>query len=213
MIIKGFPKQHMELDMPNIGELFCQPMFMFVSADDLFKQNEFMRYLLTYAPIKNDMKYVTVITYTQFLNPNVRTIQRSRGLEPGSWHIDGYQNGSRVHMLQSECSSMTEFNVEEFTVFDQCFESEEALWSYLNTLKLPARKIDPNRFVTFDTHPHRSTTPKEREFRFMFRVLESNTRPPRTLEQARIRTSSVYGESGSMPSIEQDGGGSIKIYL
>jgi hypothetical protein len=209
--LEGFPTQVGEkLNLPNIGSLQLQPMFMAASANDVYKHGgEILRNLLNSTPLKNNKKHVVVTTYTQFLVPGFRAVLNKNGFED-EWHVDAsispLTSTDTIHLLTSECSALTEFN-KESVILDveeniNTVEFANYLTSNSTSLNIVPQKMEPNRFITFGRHAHRATNPKEHELRFFFRVAESDHFEPRTIDKSRMRNSNIFKDGKIFINVE-----------
>jgi hypothetical protein len=180
LIAPGFPREvgH-QIDLPDIGELLFAPFFQGISADDYLNYaTDFQKSLFARVPLRNDRRYVTVRSGVWLLEPGTRShVNRF-----GDWHIDGLLNKGfreRYHILSSSCTALTEFNC---NALEEEFMEGETYNGILNRLAKEARirgqAILPNRIYTFDDHIHRAVDPGRIEFRFFFRVQESDDAPP-----------------------------------
>jgi hypothetical protein len=180
--------------LPDIEELLFLPNLSYMSADDCFYENEVFRHLIQHAPIKNDRKYVLVESRLQYLSPNVISVPR------GYWHVDtssfSDSRGDRTHLLISECTARTEFTKGEIhlDLFDEeASINEVEVYLNRNQHLFESEAIESNRFITFGAkHLHRCIKASKNEFRFMFRVLETDYIKPNPTERARLYTSCVY---------------------
>jgi hypothetical protein len=181
-IVPGFPEEVSDyIELPDIAELLCfTPMFGRISAEDLRKHGgENLRYLLDKAPIKNDRKYVSIITYTQMLYPEVASIASMVGDPEQHWHRDGnsgdvYSRNSHIHLFLSKCTALTEFNAEPFEI-DLDDKDGKSFNLKLKEYEIKGKQMESNKFVTFGPHVHRRVEVKRPQFRFMFRITESDT--------------------------------------
>lgn len=221
--IPGFPEDIGErIELPDIAELLVMPMFSNVSADDLRKYGtDFQRELLDKTPIRNTTKHVAVKSFVQFLYPEIGACDIK--IDPkyqNEWHIDYDLSGDDVfwHIITSECTSRTEFNVNP--LYLEC--PSDKIRAYLNAnadkLGLEGRKIDAERFCTFTSHIHRPAPPLKPEFRFFFRVQETSFKAPEPIERARMVSSegrfggtTVHRDGKTVPNLAHDRDG-IKIY-
>lgn len=207
----GFPSEISEkIEMATVPELMYMPIYQYVSVEDAYKYGgEFYRKLLDAAPIKNDRKNAILTAKLQYLNPNSLSI---KFLE--NWHGDGernpFESKDRIHLLISDCTAITEFNTNEFEIEMEENETQADLNDRLKNYDFPfeAKSIEPNKFITFDiSHIHRAVAAKKPEFRFMFRIIESNSLNPSPYEKANLRMSHVYKEINGklleVPNIEK----------
>jgi hypothetical protein len=193
--IKGFPEEIGQfIDLPDIAELLLMPMFDNISAEDLRKHGtEFQKFLLDKVPLRNTTKYVAIKSFVQFLYPGIGACDIK--IDPkfqDEWHIDFDIMPNRDfvwHILTSECTSRTEFNINPSNiVVDDLRDARRILNEKQDQLNLVGKKIDSNKFCTFNTHVHRPTPPKKPEFRFFFRVQETSYLIPKPIELATMKT-------------------------
>ena len=133
------------------------------------------------------------------------------------WHMDSiyfdrkrkdYLNHEITHYLISDCTAMTEFNS---SAFDFEWDGDDLVdlmkWINFNINSLPVipKKIEPNKFITFQEHLHRASIAKHHEFRYTFRVTESDTFQGLHSDRSVIDTSFTYmtqaGNYQSTPSL------------
>lgn len=194
----GFPDEiGEELKLPDIAELLVMPMFNNISAEDLRKHGtDFQRYLLDKTPLRNTTKYIAVKSFVQFLYPGIGACDIK--IDPkyqDEWHIDYDPRGNEFywHILTSECTSRTEFQINPITVMT---DGKRAVRQVLNEdaekLGLKGKRIPPNRITTFTNHIHRPTPPKKPEFRFFWRVQETDYLTPLPVERARMMTGDEF---------------------
>lgn len=207
----GSPEVGKELELPDIAELLFVPMFMGADVEDAYKYGgEIYRKFLDLTPLKNDKKYVTLTSYIQYLDPSIDTIKFLN-----CWHIDGSNSiftcDERNHFLISDATCRTEF-IENDVLVDLPVSAQynSSANSYLNDnaekFGFIPKSIEPNRFVTFTAHhPHRAVKPKRREFRWIFRVTESDDKQanPEGISKALNNTSYAFVDDKKLPNIEQ----------
>lgn len=221
--IPGFPAEIGNyIDLPDIPELLLMPMYNNISADDFYKHGtEFQRYMLDQVPLRNRTKHVVLKWFIQFLYPEIGACDIK--IDPkyeNEWHIDADVSGGEYywHIITSPCTSRTEFNINPFKLDVE----QGQIRAYLNAaekeLGLVGRKIDSNKFCTFTNHVHRPAPPEKPEFRFFFRVQETNFLPPLPFERSkmfsvgdRFMGSTVHYKGKQMPNLDQNEKG-ITIY-
>lgn len=195
----GFPKEvGKEIELPNIAELLLYPFFLDISADEFYKHGtDLHRKLINSAPLKHDMKYVTVTSHIQLLSPGVRAVYNKIGYNL-EWHIDSKFHddaNDRFHILMTDCSALTEFNESEVNVEVDSEIGHFDFLRYINDneekLGLKPRKVEPNKFTTFTNHIHRAIDPIQHEFRYFIRIIESNNKAPGPKEKSFNNHSSV----------------------
>lgn len=200
--LQGFPEMSDKIELPNIATLINMPWFQYADIDDVYKYGgETARYLLSKTPLSFKKKYTLIANRVQYLNPSRMSIKYV-----GRWHTDssGYPLASEeddtVHLLISKCTAITQFNTVpvELAPFD-IGTRNHVINHYMeenkDKLGLIARDIEPERFVTFDhRHAHRAVQAKEEEFRFMWRVIESDKFAPISYPQCSVDRSYSYNE-------------------
>lgn len=202
----GFPEQVGEyIDFPNDGELLQYPYFNWALAEEVREHGtEFQKSLLDRAPLRNNKKYVYVVNSFRYLYPGIFANLPEFGPR-NEWHTDGLLADNFVHIIMSDVSCRTEFNTTPFTLE---VPEEELNNGYTWFLKegmekdkewgLSPRQVDGQRFVTFTNHVHRASIPSKYEFRFFFRVIETDS-------DARLRSrgpSPVTYNSGVYQNVE-----------
>jgi hypothetical protein len=207
--IPGFPTEVSEpIELPDIGELLMYPAFHGISGDDFLKHaTEFQRYLFNKIPLKNDKKNVIVRSGVWLLKPRTR----SHVSNTGDWHFD---SDPRVFILSSPCSALTEFNLNPLVIQSSSDETRLALGNRISRspkkFGVVGRQIDPGRIYTFEEHLHRAVDPKRIEFRFFFRVKETDEPPVLTVPVTQLYLHSVDGPE--RPHIEYSPG-KVSIYF
>jgi hypothetical protein len=201
----GFPTQaESKIELPDIAELLEQNFHEGVSCDDLYKYgSQIYRDILDKTPLGNDRKYAVLTARVQILRPNEISIKYH-----DDWHVDGQNSffdcNNRIHLLVSNCTSLTEFNVNPFELEVQDNAKLDDINKIVNKMDLTPKSIEPNRFYTFDVkNAHRAVNPSRTEFRFMFRIIESNTHEPRMYKESMKNSSHIYkiGKRDSDPNI------------
>ncbi|WP_336784175.1 hypothetical protein [Paenibacillus illinoisensis] len=201
-ILEGFPLVHdIALDMPTVAELLSVPVYDRCSAEDFYRHGgEIARYFLDKAPIKNDMKYVNIWTSLQLLKPGVGTIKYKH-----NWHVDGskvpFNAYDRLFLVVSDCTATTEFNKDRIELFVDSEITHQEYDKYINDnadeIGIVGKRIPANQFVEFTAgHAHRATNPEKEEFRFMFRICESDELPSQHISKSRLLGSYIYSEVG-----------------
>lgn len=209
--IDGFPEQGDLLELPNIAELLFTPMFNSIDIDDLRKHGtDFHRYLIDQCPIRGNHKYISIDSSVQFLNPDKASLgSRYRKGHIHEWHIDGIKriadHPGVFHLLMTNCSSLTAFNVKPLT-FD--LEENRGIREFgimLNDrqeeLGLAGQRMRPNRFIAFTNHIHTSRPATQHEFRFTFRITESDIIEPLPLNESMIDRTYIYGVDGDISTM------------
>lgn len=203
------------IEFPDIAELLTYPFFFKVSAEDLRKEGtDFHRKLLDHTPLNNNTKYISIYSNVQFLHPNVDpNLRKLRGTYDNEWHTDrdpGNNFNSTWHIIMNNCTARTEFNMNEIEVDEEDYYDK----NYLNIVKhfntkyidkIIGKKCEPFRVHTFGSHHlHRSTMAEKPEFRFFFRVMETDFLPPFPVDTAKYYSSTVQDLNGrTIESISQ----------
>lgn len=174
--ISGMPVEGKELSMENYGTLLVLPWFQYLDIEQAKETCGFYRYLLDNAPIVGDKKRILVTARLQYLVPNSMSIQYA-----DDWHVDGNITGEfedRIHLFVSPATAMTQFNSAPITLEVDALDYlaiNNQVSQNCEHMNKNAQTIKPNRFYTFDkSHVHRAVRPKQPEFRFMFRIVETD---------------------------------------
>lgn len=211
VVIPSYPKVSDYIELPAVDELLKVPMFHRASLDDAYRVGgEVIRYLIDKTPLIGTYRYQSLQVHCQLLNVGYTTFPTYRErFSVLDWHVDTddiYTNQSVIHLLENDVTCTTVFNE---TPNEIEFEGSTLdYWQYLNDheeeLGLKGRKMEPNKFATFSTHPHHGSLPQQQEIRFFFRVSESNVVAPAHLSQTRRRASYIYDSNSQMHvSVEQ----------
>jgi len=194
--VKGFPSEISDyIELPNMAELLMYNQFFDISAEAVMKYgSDFHRHLLNRTPLRNDKKHVSVMSQIRIMLPSMRSCTRCDDDPNNEWHIDCelseknlknhvyHRPTDRIHLLSNEVTCPTEFLEKDIEVdfdHDQPY-SDFIKWFKKEKIHLLSPKSMPsNKIVTFDSNLHRATNPKQIEFRYMFRVVETDReRPP-----------------------------------
>jgi len=202
---KGFPwRVSNYIEIPRIEELLLMPFVNSIDAESLYKiGGDFYREILDKAPITNSKKYVSVQASVKLLTPSVSPVINDYALDR-EWHVDGNDNFIEddviMHIISNKTSSMTEFNT---TPFEEWYDTANDLIAECNDMnsvthkKLVGKKIEPNKIYTFNnTDIHRANRVVKPEFRFFFRIVESD------LDEPNNNFGNSYVFHGSRESIE-----------
>lgn len=194
-VVQGFPTEiSPELDPPEMAEMLGAPQFMRAPLESVLERgSEWQKQLLEATPFRHDKKYAMVSCGVHIQAPGYRTLAVGGAGVAGphhDWHIDGeraddhLEHEERVFLLQTECSSLTQFNEHSFVV-----EAPEAvvrdrlllaqhIRSRAEAYGVRGRAVPPNRIVTFTSHLHRPIVARRAEFRFFWRARESDHAEP-----------------------------------
>jgi hypothetical protein len=213
LLLKGFPSEVGEkIEIPNIAELMFMPQFANARLDDVYRFcNDDLKNMIDKAPLKNDKRYVTISAQLQLATPNTRTVFNKIGYKD-EWHIDGKSEGPsngdlRAHLLLSDCNCRTEFNLNPLEIEIPDNIDLRSFNEYINAnqeeLGLIPKKMDSGKFVTFDSHMHRTSPPLGKEFRYILRIVESDGFFGDSLHDSYAPMSFVYDIHRKVKSIEQ----------
>lgn len=201
---EGFPtlkiSEHIEL--PSIAELLRNPCFNMADIEDVYKNGgEINRYLLSKTPLTNTKKYVTVYTFLQYLEPKVLPVPSS------DWHCDGvnspYYSDDLFHTMMNNTSlCSTHFLENEVEVeiddsidvrnmrhrdFRKFIHENGDSWGF------KTKEVEPNKMYSWNCrHPHKAQNPIRKEFRFFWKVCESDFHKPAPYDVARKNASVVF---------------------
>lgn len=206
----GFPAAVSEvIDVPDMAELLMYPMFTNAHADTVWKNGcEFQKYLLSKVPLKYNRKNVTVYSSVHVVSPHMRPIttfnakHNTRGME---WHIDGYEKfmhdhfepHETIYLLLSNASKPTEFNTKELHITDPAVLAMNRIQysEYMNKNAdkfISGAPIKNNVLYEFSNHLHRAVMPDRPEFRYTFRVRETDREDFGTYENGQMPKSNHY---------------------
>lgn len=227
-ILKGFPTEISDyIELPDIAELLTYPMFFDADIDFVYKYgSDFQRKLIDMAPLRNTKKVISVLSEVLYLEPGFRTCTGVPDDPFKEWHIDCEENENVngkhiyheerdiVHLLTNECTSMTEFNKNEIVLnwdYDRPYsEFRQFLIDNRDKINIIPQKMPHNRIVTFTNHLHRATNPKVPEFKYMFRIVETDRdRKPVNRVNNSVK---ITGKNGEILNIERQKG-KIIIYF
>lgn len=180
---KGFPTRVTDkIELPPIEELLLMPFINTVEADIVYKKGtDFQRFLIDKTPITNKKKYVYIQSQVSLQTPKISPVINDFKLDK-EWHVDGQDNfiydDNIFHLLVNKTTSMIEFNCAEIEGY---FENSLDLIRQANdenselSKKIIPKEIEPYRIYTFNnTDIHRARREAKPEFRFIFRVIETD---------------------------------------
>lgn len=189
VILKGFPtKISEEVELPDIAELMIYPSFQDHDIEDVYRNGaDFQRYLLDKVDLSNTKKRVCVTSQVTLLTPTVRSLAPINGNTLGNeWRIDYEGEGQYiyneekdiVHMLTNDVTSCTQF-LEKDVIVDISPNTEYSefinyVHNNLEKLNIKPKNVKPNRIVTFTNHMYREASPLRPEFKFTFKVVETD---------------------------------------
>lgn len=214
--LKGFPTLVIgeEVDTPDVGELLTQPFFFDNSADDVYKYgSEFQKMLLDSIPNlgKNGKRHISVLSEVRLLAPNYRSCTGVPKEPKYEWHIDNEededgikvwsQDRDIVHLFTNQTTSMTEFFSHPVIITElKETSSYEEMHRYFienyDSFNIQPKAMPANRMVTFTNHMHRATNPTSYEFKYMFRVVETDRKRAPSEYNPDVNASTVTGENG-----------------
>jgi hypothetical protein len=229
VILRGFPTEiGKEIEMPDMAELLSMPIFFDTDIDSAYRHGtEFQRKLIDSTPLKRGKNVYSVLSEVRMLAPSLRSCtggQREDRDYDREWHIDCEENEDGphiyheerdiVHLLTTQATSMTEFNANELELdFDPSRSYSEFMdFVYRNRHLVQAMKMPANRIVTFSNHMHRATDPTRIEFKYMFRIVETDRKRPAHQYDPDYVTQVVEPGGANVPNIEQTGS-RISIYV
>jgi len=187
-----------EIAMPDVGQLLLEPFFFDVDIHDAYRYgSDFQRYLIDSIPnLGQNHDVVSVMCEVRLLGPDYRACTVPTEDNMNEWHIDDEvgidgdseynwaQPGDIVHLYTNQTSAMTEFLRDDLILPDlnpEDFDYDsfmDYLRSYVSSEKPALEKMPANRIVSFTNQAHRATNPQNYEFRYMFRVTETNRSRP-----------------------------------
>jgi hypothetical protein len=204
------------LIIPDPAELLRNPTLFSMLAEDVRKYGgEINNAILDCAPIQNSHKYVYVSAKLQYLVPSVLPVSNSE------WHCDPgiiapFNDNVVTHILASGSkylSSMTQFfdrtvdfNTDESVLQMDHRQFREHLTQHIDELNIDPSAIIKDRFFTFlSLHPHRAVPALRPEFRFFFRIEESDIPPLKSrynLETTMPKYTTVFSDEGYTRNIQ-----------
>lgn len=195
VILPGFPEAVSPvIETPDIAELLMYPNFQVAEADTVWKYgSDFQRKLLSLSPLKYNRKHVTVYSGVHIVSPHARAITPyAHDKSKSEWHIDGredtysqfdhWEPQETVFLFLANASKPTEFVKHEIEIVDPnllamdrgkfCHwmqQTEDA-----HGLIKDFAPIENSRLYEFTNHVHRAVMPKGVEFRYTFRIRETD---------------------------------------
>jgi len=189
VILKGFPtKISEEIELPDIAELMIYPSFHNHDIEDVYKYGtDFQKYLIEKIDLSNTKKQVYVTSQVTLLTPTVRSFIPADGIVLGAeWRI-GYEGEGQyvyneerdiVHLLTNNVTSHTQFLEEDVIVNISPDTEYSEFINYVHDnfekLNIKPKNAEPNKIITFTNHMHREAPPLRPEFKFMFKVVETD---------------------------------------
>lgn len=192
--IHGFPNEiSNKIEMPDIAELLMYPLFTRMEAENFFKYaTDFQKKLFDMCPLKNNTRHVIVLSTVTILDPRKRVITypNSHG---GEWHVDGtfgsmFEQKDTLHLLLSHTTATTEFNTNAMELDLHEGMTRREFGALINSNKieplLVPKSIETDKICTFNSyHIHRPIPSKNIQFRFTFRVSETDRDDPFSIEK------------------------------
>lgn len=229
MLLKGFPTEiSKKIELPDMAELLTMPVFFDTDIEDVYKYGtDFQRKLIDMMPLRNNKNVISVLSQVRILAPKNRSvtgyIDPSKGVE---WHIDCeekednnydyHEDRDVVHLLTNETTAMTEFLAEDIWIdwdhtrpvldFIDYFDKNVDKWN------LPTKAMPANQIVTFTNQLHRATDPQRLEFRYMWRVVETDRTRPAGKYDPFYKTTIVNSQNETVPNIDREGR-TIRIFV
>lgn len=205
------------IKLPNIAELISSPIIVDWDVDSAYKYGgELVRYLLSKTPLRNDKKYINVVSTIQYLTPTTASIPHT------DWHCDPgvaapFLHDANLHILSSSDSLLSsttcffdkgvDFNVDDYYLTAKHREFREHLTANFDKLNVESVSAPQDKMVTFtNLHAHRAINPTKTELRYFWRVQESDIEPSKACDHGVYPRKSVVvrlTDNKSIPSIEQ----------
>ncbi len=166
-----------------IGDLLLMPFMRNVPLEKAKKLGtDYQRYLLSRVPFFHTKKYILISFSVQYLTSDLSPVKNVER-DDREWHVDGgdtYDDLEHIfHIMASPCYSLPEFNM---TSFEVEVPKPTEMITLINQDDHPLRslivgqEIKPYHIITFDNNNiHRAKKPPVPEFRFFFRVVESDS--------------------------------------
>lgn len=193
-----------KIELPDMAELLTYPNFNDVDIEDVYRYgSDFQRKLLDMSPIDPSKKYHSLLSGVKINVPDYRSCTggekvNGKYVDLNEWHIDNEErhtsNGSWdftsnrdiVTLLTSKSSVMTRFLGRDYQL-----SVDPSKVTYQDVLDLLSKNMsmnDPmgigtfiapeNTLITFTNHFHRAVPPSKIEFRYMFRLLQTDRESP-----------------------------------
>lgn len=204
VIVPGFPEVADDfIELPNIAELLNEPFWGLISAEDLRKYGtDLQKSILDRVPLTHKRKSIIIQITVNYLYPGVISVpNKSWSGTEAEWHRDGnsiltVEDPDICHLMISPSDASTDFNEHPFTVkIPSGMNSQELInMINMNATRFPftPKRVEPQKFVTFSDHFHRATVTDKHEFRYMYRVIESNYRLPKKFSDTQRDFSTVH---------------------
>lgn len=186
LILPGFPTEvSSKIEMPDIAELLLYPMFWRTDVE-LFRKHatDFQKKLLDMCPLKNNKRHVIIFSSVQILDPMKRLFTNAIPGTGREWHIDGLGDGGlwtpseTVHFLIGHTTSPTEFTKNPLSFDIPNDWGKGRFNAYINEdpvfQTIVPQPIELGRIYTFTHHVHRAVPTKGIQFRYTWRVRETD---------------------------------------
>lgn len=200
--IPAFPEVGAALiDFPDMAELLMMPMFRRASRASFERTAApFQLSLFQACPLRGGFKHEYVDCSVQLLHPKVSALGSRGGEQIMDWHLDGINypsdRPSVFHAVCTPCTATTEFNATgaalELPSGANINHINPLVNAQAEALGFVGQRMPPGRVVTWSTHVHRATSPQRPEFRFFFRVTESDIMSPLPDDQSLVSISVVH---------------------
>lgn len=234
--LQGFPtKISDEIELPDMAELLMYPYFFDTELEDAYKYSTpFQRKLIDMCSIDSSKKHYSLLSQVRVLLPKYRSCTGGGGdyqIHDSEWHIDNEENEDGpyifheekdiVTLLTNKTSAMTQFNKNkiEINLEPEIFNGFNEFSGFLqknfqngNPLKIEAQDMPANKLVTFTNHLHRATDPSQIEFRYMFRLVQTNRERPPVKYNPHHNISNILNQSQPFLNIDRSES-SVKIFL
>lgn len=188
VVLPGFPEYVSErIEAPDMAELLTYPWFFNASCEAVERfGSAWQRRLLAAIPWRGTGRWRTVLSKVTVESAHTRSLL-SPPRDGFEWHVDGkgeeheagdttWREGSeRFWLYEVAATCLTAFNTTPIVVPQA--ETVENIGDWLKEHaqeRLTPQVMAPMRLVEVVNHVHRPTIPAGREFRFVFRVRETN---------------------------------------
>lgn len=208
--IPGLPSvADVAIEFPDMAELLMMPIFRRAEVE-AFRRHaaEYQKGLLDACPARGGFKHTYVDCSVQLLHPGVTSLGSRGGDDIMDWHLDGIRwpgdKPSVFHAVCTPCTATTEFNARptslELPAGADINHINRQVHAQASALGLEGQRMLPGRVLTWSNHVHRATPPQRPEFRFFFRLTESDLMGPLPDDQALVSISVVHGRGAGWPA-------------
>lgn len=190
LVIPGFPTCSEQIRVPDMAELLYMPNFVVAEADTVWKYGtDFQRKILSMCNLKHNRRHVTVYSSIHVVAPSARPITQfsKSNIRGNEWHIDGllpetlehHDPQETVHLFLGNASKPTEFQKTPIEIVDPSVlaMTRQEFTNWINwggKHLIDGQAIENGRVYEFSNHIHRAVVPDSPEFRFTFRVRETD---------------------------------------